>query len=85
MSCISVYCEYCDCETAAAASAAGHTSSAQKQQTSARHVTLQQIEKMTDRSAAVRQPFRDESMESPVNNLLLRTGKVISSAEFLFS
>jgi len=57
--------------------AAGCSSSAPKQQTPAsRYVTLQQVEKMTDRSAAVRQLFTDESTDSLVNNLLLRTGKV---------
>jgi len=78
--CIVVFCWRCHRYRCVAASAAVGGGAARKQHCAspaACHVTVREVSAMTGRSAAVRQLFTDDSaVDSRVNDLLLRTGKV---------
>jgi len=65
-----------DCRCACVA---GDVSSSQKPypSTPVSHVTMREIEAMTDRSAAVKQLFRADATDSHVSSMLIRTGKVL--------
>jgi len=66
------------CECVAVSAAVTGSSSQKPFASPVCHVTVREVDAMTDRSAAVRRLFRDDVTDSRVNSMLIRTGKVSS-------